>query len=301
MQEIKEEKPQLSGKLVLPSHQGPEEPSTAQDFAPEPQMSEQQNQTCEEDECSGLELEMKIEQVEELVDQELNLPRTDDRMAHPDAGSDGKTGQRGLQLWSPVEDGAASEFGVPGGCSRLEQYHQVPTEQSMGPVLKGPQNPHTKSMSSKPLDTFGPVRVEREVHYERGTLTNDSQYGQLGNASNPPPRPEVQSSSLSPLNASAKHRHSFGTFPRLHTHLGANAHSLASMLPLRGRVPPSFAGSKPFRCEECGKGFTQRTRLITHKRIHTGEKPYHCQLCGKMFSRQDNCLRHVRLHSGQRW
>uniref|UniRef100_A0A3B1ID21 C2H2-type domain-containing protein n=1 Tax=Astyanax mexicanus TaxID=7994 RepID=A0A3B1ID21_ASTMX len=57
--------------------------------------------------------------------------------------------------------------------------------------------------------------------------------------------------------------------------------------------------TKPFRCEQCGKRFTQRTRLITHRRIHTGEKPYHCQLCGKMFSRQDNCLRHVRLHSGQ--
>uniref|UniRef100_A0A673H719 C2H2-type domain-containing protein n=2 Tax=Sinocyclocheilus rhinocerous TaxID=307959 RepID=A0A673H719_9TELE len=57
---------------------------------------------------------------------------------------------------------------------------------------------------------------------------------------------------------------------------------------------------KPFRCEECGKGFTQRTRLITHRRVHTGEKPFCCQLCGKTFSRQDNCLRHVRLHSGQR-
>ncbi|XP_016086467.1 zinc finger protein 354A-like [Sinocyclocheilus grahami] len=57
---------------------------------------------------------------------------------------------------------------------------------------------------------------------------------------------------------------------------------------------------KPFRCEECGKGFTQRTRLITHRRVHTGEKPFCCQLCGKTFSRQDNCLRHVRLHSGPR-
>uniref|UniRef100_A0A672JUX0 C2H2-type domain-containing protein n=2 Tax=Sinocyclocheilus grahami TaxID=75366 RepID=A0A672JUX0_SINGR len=62
----------------------------------------------------------------------------------------------------------------------------------------------------------------------------------------------------------------------------------------------SFSRPRPFRCEECGKGFTQRMRLITHRRVHTGEKPFRCQLCGKTFSRQDNCLRHVRLHSGQR-
>uniref|UniRef100_A0A671LU46 Zinc finger protein 569-like n=1 Tax=Sinocyclocheilus anshuiensis TaxID=1608454 RepID=A0A671LU46_9TELE len=55
----------------------------------------------------------------------------------------------------------------------------------------------------------------------------------------------------------------------------------------------SFSRPRPFRCEECGKGFTQRMRLITHRRVHTGEKPFHCQLCGKTFSRQDNCLRHV--------
>lgn len=64
------------------------------------------------------------------------------------------------------------------------------------------------------------------------------------------------------------------------------------------RSGDSFSPTKPFRCEECGKSFTQRMRLITHRRVHTGEKPFHCQLCGKTFSRQDNCLRHVRLHSG---
>ncbi|TRY82218.1 hypothetical protein DNTS_023864 [Danionella cerebrum] len=74
-------------------------------------------------------------------------------------------------------------------------------------------------------------------------------------------------------------------------------HSLAAR-----RSRPFFRdnwGLKAFRCEECGKGFTQRTRLVTHRRIHTGEKPFRCQLCGKTFARQDNCLRHMRLHTGK--
>jgi len=55
---------------------------------------------------------------------------------------------------------------------------------------------------------------------------------------------------------------------------------------------------KPFRCLECGKSFTQKTRLKTHQSVHTGERPFSCRICGKMFSRQDNCLRHERFHGG---
>ncbi|XP_028283236.1 uncharacterized protein LOC114449624 [Parambassis ranga] len=57
---------------------------------------------------------------------------------------------------------------------------------------------------------------------------------------------------------------------------------------------------KPFRCLECGKSFTQKTRLKTHQSVHTGERPFSCKICSKRFSRQDNCLRHERFHSGTR-
>ncbi|XP_066508694.1 uncharacterized protein [Hoplias malabaricus] len=303
VQQLKEEKPQMCHKVTPPppTQSRVDEPDAPQVYGPEP--SKQPNQVCDEDEFSGLEFEMKIEQVEELVDQELNLPRTDYRMVHPDAGSDHKTDQRDVQMWSPVEDDPVEDFVGQGGCTGLEQFQQLPSEPCLEPVLKVPQN--SESISSKPIDSFGPahVRLEREVCFESAVLTNNAQYRQLGNTLShvAPQRQQGQSSSSLPPNSNVKHRHSFGSVPRQHVHLPNNSHPLANLLPLRGRVATNQSGSKPFRCEECGKGFTQRTRLITHKRIHTGEKPYHCQLCGKMFSRQDNCLRHVRLHSGQRW
>lgn len=57
---------------------------------------------------------------------------------------------------------------------------------------------------------------------------------------------------------------------------------------------------KPYKCAECGKGFTCNSNLLIHHRIHTGEKPYKCTECGKKFTQKSNLVTHQGTHMGLR-
>jgi len=62
----------------------------------------------------------------------------------------------------------------------------------------------------------------------------------------------------------------------------------------------THSGNRPFQCESCPKSFTQLAHLQKHMLVHTGEKPYSCVECQKMFSSASNLRTHTRIHKREK-
>ncbi|XP_050994603.1 PR domain zinc finger protein 1 isoform X2 [Labeo rohita] len=60
------------------------------------------------------------------------------------------------------------------------------------------------------------------------------------------------------------------------------------------------SGEKPYKCNICRRNFSQLAHLQKHIQVHTGEKPHECHVCNRRFSSCSNLKTHLRLHSGER-
>ncbi len=54
-----------------------------------------------------------------------------------------------------------------------------------------------------------------------------------------------------------------------------------------------------FKCDHCGKMFTQKSSILTHMKSHSNDRPYQCRWphCSKKFKLKNSCDRHYLTHA----
>jgi len=55
--------------------------------------------------------------------------------------------------------------------------------------------------------------------------------------------------------------------------------------------------SRGHKCDVCWRVFPSNAHLTAHYKTHTGEKPHACRVCGRRFARKVNCQSHEETHN----
>ena len=68
---------------------------------------------------------------------------------------------------------------------------------------------------------------------------------------------------------------------------------------LREHIDCVHHDRKDYKCDQCGRAFSQSGTLKTHIRcVHEGQKDHHCHLCGRQFGILGALKRHLDSHQG---
>ncbi|KFO23880.1 zinc finger protein 205 [Fukomys damarensis] len=135
--------------------------------------------------------------------------------------------------------------------------------------------------------------VAGQVPQCRQQVTSDQNAGSARDAGRPTPGEARRPALTLPNTRTPKALE--GCIPENPSEEGKGAPASGEGLAADGEV-----GKRSYQCEQCGKGFSWQSHLVTHRRTHTGEKPYACTDCGKRFSRSSHLIQHQIIHTGEK-